>query len=327
MRAAASASWTPSAAPSTLKKRAQLYSCVRNFFAARDVLEVETPLLSHHATVDRHLDSFAVHSAQGAPAGWLHTSPEFAMKRLLAAGSGSIWQICKVFRVDEQGRYHNPEFSMLEWYRLGFDHHALMDEVAALLQACGVSAACARVSYRQAFLHHAGFDPLVLTAAQIRQRFIAHGLNEPMGLTQADIENRDFWLDLWMSDVVSPRLGLIQPQFVYDFPASQAALARVRADDPPVAERFELFWKGIELANGFHELTDAAEQQQRFEADQCARRSAGLVVPPYDKNLIAALNAGLPACAGVAVGLDRLLMLAEGLPSLDQTLAFAFDRA
>ncbi|MEQ1438686.1 EF-P lysine aminoacylase EpmA [Fontimonas sp. SYSU GA230001] len=322
--------WRPSASLEVLKQRAALYGAVRSFFAARGVLEVETPILSRHATVDRHIDSFAVsapHASRLAPDVFLHTSPEFAMKRLLAAGSGPIWQIARVFRADEQGRHHNPEFSMLEWYRPGFDHHDLMDEVAELLAACGVPGGCGRLSYCEAFQRHAGFDPFTADAADLRSRLRAHGIDEPLGLTHDEIGDRDFWLDLWMSRVVGPRLGTDTPEFIYDFPASQAALARVRKDDPPVAERFELFWTGIELANGFHELTDAAEQERRFRADQAWRRARGRVAPPYDVNLIAALAHGMPPCAGVALGLDRLLMLRLGLACVADTLSFAADRA
>lgn len=318
----ASAHWRPDATLESLRQRAALYGAVRSFFAARGVLEVETPILSRHATVDRHIDSFRTVDGR-----WLHTSPEFAMKRLLAAGSGPIWQIAKVFRVDEQGRHHNPEFSMLEWYRPGFDHHDLMDELARLLTACGVAGDCGGLSYREAFERHAGFDPLTIEAADLRVNLRAAGIVEPSGLTADELADRDFWLDLWMSSVVGPRLGADTPEFIYDFPASQAALARVRADDPPVAERFELFWRGIELANGFHELTDAAEQERRFVADQAWRRERGRAVPPYDANLVAALAHGLPPCAGVALGLDRLLMLQSGCASLRETLAFSAERA
>lgn len=303
------AQWRPSADLETLKARAELNSSVRAFFAAHGVLEVETPILSQHATVDKHIDSFAV-----APHGYLHTSPEFAMKRLLAAGSGPIYQIARVFRREESGRHHNPEFTMLEWYRPGYDHHRLMDELAALLAAVGVRGAVTRISYRDAFVRHAGLDPFSASVDQLRAR---HPL-------QIDEDDRDFWLDVLMSHVVGPQLGREAPEFLYDFPASQAALARVEAG---VAQRFELFWQGIELANGFHELTDAAEQQARFEADQRWRREQGREVPPYDRHLIAALATGLPSCAGVAVGLDRLLMRLRGLPDLAHTLAFDAVRA
>lgn len=322
--------WRPSAAIEILQARAELYGSVRSFFAARGLLEVETPILSRYATVDRHIDSFAVTAPDSRlpiPGLWLQTSPEFAMKRLLAAGSGPIWQIAKVFRVDEQGRHHNPEFSMLEWYRPGFDHHALMDEVAALLVHCGVAQAGARISYREAFGRHAGFDPSSVDVAALRARLRERGVAEPAGLTDDEIADADFWLDLWMSLVIGPQLGVDAPVFIYDFPASQAALAKVRPGNPPVAERFELFWHGIELANGFHELTDAREQRRRFEADQAWRAARGRVVPPFDASLISALDAGMPDCAGVALGLDRLLMLKLGLTRLDRVLAFPADRS
>src|SRR3546814_735363 len=250
------------------------------------------------------------------------------MKRLLADGSGPIWQIAPVFRVDEQGRHHNPEFTMLEWYRPGFDHQRLMDEVEALLRSCGAPDACwSRLSYRQAFERDAGFDPHALSADQLRSRLQDRRVQEPEHLSNDELADRDFWLDLWMSHVVGPQLGRGAPTFVYDFPASQAALAHVRDGDPPVAERFELFWQGLELANGFHELTDAGEQQRRFEADQQWRRQRGRVAPPYDRHLIDALQAGLPPCAGVALGIDRLLMLLRGVGSLEDVIAFAADRA
>jgi lysyl-tRNA synthetase class 2 len=322
--------WRPSATHQTLRERAELYGSVRSFFAARKVLEVETPILSRYATVDRHIDSFLAtspHASPLTPHGYLHTSPEFAMKRLLAAGSGPIYQIARVFRRDEQGRHHNPEFTMLEWYRPGFDHHALMAELAELLAACGVQGEVTRLSYREAFERYAGFDPHALDAAELRERWTARDMVGIEGLSAAELGDADFWLDLLMSHVVGPQLGMSAPQFIYDFPATQAALSRVRPGTPPLAERFELFWRGIELANGFHELTDAVEQQRRFVADQQARKTLGRGVPPYDAHLIDALEHGMPPCAGVAVGLDRLLMLKLGLSSLDQVLAFAADRA
>ena len=306
-------SWRPSASLQTIKARAELYGSVRAFFLARGVLEVDTPILSAHATVDRHIESF---EAAGC---WLQTSPEFAMKRLLAAGSGPIWQISHVFRREESGRHHNPEFTMLEWYRPGYDHHRLMTEMEALLQALGVAGApFERLSYREAFQRYAGLDPFSASLDQLS------GLVRVENVSAQQAQDRDFWLDILMSDRVGPRLGQDAPVFLYDFPASQAALARVQGE---VAERFELFWKGIELANGFHELTDAAEQQSRFESDQAWRRERGLRVPPYDHNLIAALQAGLPPCAGVALGLDRLLMLLMQLPGVASTLAFDAGRA
>lgn len=322
--------WQPRASLQTLRLRAALIQRMRRFFAERDVLEVETPILSRAATVDPQIDSF---SSQGGR--WLQTSPEFAMKRLLAAGSGPIYQIARVFRVDESGRFHNPEFTMLEWYRPGFDHHRLIDECELLLAALGGPEQCGRLSYRQAFAMHAGLDPFEASRAELEARCVA-AIGPLPPLPGVDVmaagtdqsAARDFLLDLLMSHVVSPRMGRDRPEFLIDFPASQAALARVRRDiEPPVAERFELFWKGIELANGFHELTDAAEQQQRFEAERAVRSLRGQVAPPHDAHLVAALEHGLPPCAGVAVGVDRLLMLLLDLPHIGDVLAFDDERA
>ncbi|PTU30832.1 EF-P lysine aminoacylase EpmA [Stenotrophobium rhamnosiphilum] len=305
--------WQPSATLETLKARAELFSSVRAFFVARKVLEVDTPILSVHATVDRHIESYSTGD------GWLQTSPEFAMKRLLCAGSGSIYQICHVFRREESGRHHNAEFTMLEWYQPGYDHHRLMGEVEELLHAVGVSGASfERLTYRDAFLRYAGLDPFTATLEQLRG---AVSFDSDAGAQAAE---RDFWLDLIMSHKVGPQLGRESPVFLYDFPASQAALSRINGD---IAERFELFWQGIELANGFHELADAAEQRRRFESDQAWRKAQSHIVPPYDQNLIAALESGLPNCAGVALGLDRLLMLMQGLPNVAATMSFSGDRA
>ena len=308
-----------------LRARAQLYGAIRGFFEARGVLEVETPILSAAATVDPNIDSFATREKPGSER-WLQTSPEFAMKRLLAAGSGPIYQIARVFRREEAGRHHNPEFSMLEWYRPCWDHLRLMDEVEALLRFAGVpdGPRWERLSYREAFLRHAALDPFGASLEQLREVCVAQ-LNLSGEL--AGGTSRDVYLDLLMSAAVGPQLGLEVPVFLHDFPASQAALARVRPGDPPVAERFELFWKGIELANGFHELTDAAEQQRRFEQDRARRAAQGREAPPYDARLIEALRAGMPQCAGVALGLDRVLMLMLGLAELAEVLAFDTARA
>lgn len=290
---------------------------IRQFFEARAVLEVETPVLSQHATVDRHIESF--HTTQGA---WLQTSPEFAMKRLLCAGSGAIWQLCKVFRREEAGRHHNPEFSLLEWYQPGYDHHRLMDEVEQLLRHCGVTATepFQRISYRAAFEQYVGFDPLRASCEEMSAVAARFSPPPPAGLGEV----RDAWLDHFYGSVVSPLLGLQQPCFVYDFPASQAALSRVRGE---VAERFELIWHGVELANGFHELADADEQARRFAAELAARAEQRKILPPADAYLIAALHEGLPDCAGVALGVDRLLMLLLDQPELAATLAFDWPRA
>lgn len=320
--------WSPDAQLAALRARARLYADIRAYFAAHGVMEVDTPVLSAHATVDRHIDSFSTTAGR-----WLQTSPEFAMKRLLCAGSGPIYQLCHVFRAGDLGRHHNPEFMMLEWYRPGYDHHRLMDEMVELLTALGVAPAgvVERISYRDVWREIAGVDPLTadvpaLAAALGRAR--GHVAPPPADAATFD---RDAWLDFGMAFVVGPELGHKAPVFVYDFPASQAALARIRPasskDAQPVAERFELFWKGQELANGFHELGDAAEQRARFEADRARRQAAGLDVPPYDAHLLDALASGLPPCAGVAVGIDRLLMLLLRLPELAAAMPFDDARA
>jgi elongation factor P--(R)-beta-lysine ligase len=316
--------WRPRASLSTLRARADLYARLREFFAERGVLEVETPVLSQAATVDPNIDSYVSQNHR-----WLQTSPEFPMKRLLAAGSGAIYQIARVFRRDEAGRFHNPEFSLLEWYRPGFDHLQLMDEIEALFATLGVvnPAPFERLTYRAAFQRYAGLDSDAAHLEDLRAacKALPGGMPEP---PESDLEEqRNFYLDLLMSAVVSPRLGVEAPVFLLDFPASQAALARVRADTPPVAERFELFWHGIELANGFHELRDADEQRRRFEHDRARRIAAGRVAPPYDAHLISALHHGFPDCAGVALGLDRLLMRLLGLDNVGDTLAFDDARA
>ncbi len=311
----------PSASHEALRLRAATCSKIRAFFSARGVLEVDTPILSAAATVDRHIESFASHGR------WLQTSPEFAMKRLLAAGSGCIWQLCKVFRLEESGRHHNPEFTLIEWYRLGLDHHALIAEMAELFAALGVVSApadCPRISYQEAFLKHAGIDPLSADAATLQALLTQRGRPLPMMLSAEAARDRDFWLDLVMTDLVAPALGLQAPCFLFDYPASQAALARVRG---PVASRFEVFWRGVELANGYHELTDAEEQERRFIAEQSARRAAQASVPPYDHHLVAALRHGMPECAGVAMGFDRLLMLMQGAERIDQVMSFSWERA
>ncbi|HUF77699.1 MAG TPA: EF-P lysine aminoacylase EpmA [Thermoanaerobaculia bacterium] len=326
--------WRPTASVETLRLRARLLAAVRAFFAERGVLEVETPCLGAAAVTDPHLQSLATClAAVGSQRTlYLQTSPEYAMKRLLAAGSGPIYQLARAFRDGETGRRHNPEFTLLEWYRPGFDHHRLMDEVEELLAATlGGSAAPAgaaeRITYAEAFRRHAAIDPFAEPAERLAEtaRRGAAGAVPDLG------EDRDSWLDLLMGTAVTPALGRGRPTFVYDFPASQAALARLRESDPEggpaVAERFELFIEGMELANGFHELTDRAEQHRRFERDLARRRARGLPEPPVDDRLLAALGSGLPDCAGVALGFDRLVMLAAGAAAIDQVLAFPIDRA
>ncbi len=321
--------WRPSASLETLQRRAVLLQRLRAFFAARGVLEVETPLLSHTTTTDPHIQSMTTcFTGAGAAAGqplYLQTSPEFAMKRLLAAGSGAIFQICKAFRDGESGHLHNPEFSLLEWYRPGFDADALMDEVAALLcELLGGDALCERLSYGEAFARYADCDPHEATLAELQQCFRRHCAAELSGIGKDD---RDSWLELILVHVIEPHLGVAQPTFIYDYPASQAALARIRPGHIPLAERFELYINGIEIANGYHEVTAAEEQRRRFAADRTQRRSRQLADVPEDQRLLDAMVAGMPACSGVALGLDRLLMVLTQATSIDQVLAFPVARA
>jgi elongation factor P--(R)-beta-lysine ligase len=318
--------WRPSASLETLRLRAGLLGRTRAFFARRGLLEVETPQLSTAAATDLHLESLVAQRPGGTTLGWLHTSPEFPMKRLLAAGAGDIWQLARVFRGAETGRRHNPEFTLLEWYRVGWDAAALMDEVDEFLRALAdglrTLAATERLSYREAFLRFADFDPFAAEPEVIVRTLAARGIAVPDGLGN----DLSACLDLALAALVEPRFDPDRPTFVYDFPASHAALARIRPGNPPVAERFELFFGGMELANGFHELADADEQAARFEADLAARRAHGLVEPPVDRRLVAALAHGLPDCAGVALGFDRLVMVLAGAAHIDEVLAFPWER-
>ena len=328
--------WRPTATRETLEARAKLLAAIRAFFAARGVLEVETPLLSSAAATAPHLDSFKTHYAGPGAAGgltlYLHTSPEFAMKRLLAAGSGPIYQICKVFRNGERGRIHNPEFTLLEWYRPGFDQQALVDEtqqlVTDLLGKATLPEPSERLTYAEAFARHAQINPLAAPIQELHKCASSHGIEPVAGLAMDD---RDGWLDLLLTHVVGPKLGRQRLCFLYDYPASQAALARIRPGTPgqpyPVAERFELYANGIELASGYHELGDAIELRRRFEADIKKRAELRTMRVPMDERLLAALESGLPDCAGVAVGVDRLVMLATGATVIDEAVSFPLDRA
>ncbi len=311
--------WRPSASREALVRRAGVLARIRTFFSAREVLEVETPVLAAAGGTDVHLAPLSTRLAQGGTL-YLQTSPEFAMKRLLAAGSGPIYQLGRAFRDGEAGRRHNPEFTMLEWYRPGWDHHMLMDEVEALLLEVLATGPGERMTYREAFLRHAEVDPFTASDDQLRARAAR------LGLGSAGVD-REACLSLILAAEVEPNLGRGRPSFVHDFPAAQAALARIRSGDPPLAERFEVFVEGVELANGYHELTDPVEQRRRFAADLARRRELGLPELPVDVRLLAALEHGLPDCAGVALGVDRLVMLACGATSLADVMAFPVDRA
>ncbi|MBR9910747.1 MAG: EF-P lysine aminoacylase GenX [Gammaproteobacteria bacterium] len=314
-----SSSWPPAATPALLRARAELYERLRIFFRQRGVLEVEVPLLARHTATDPHIDSIAV-TLDGAD-GYLQTSPEFFMKRLLAAGVGDIYSLGKAFRRGEAGRRHNPEFTMLEWYRLDLDEQQLMDEVEALLGDCLKLESIRRVSYRELFETQLGIDPHRASAEQLRALAAEH---VDVAWQEADV---DTWLDVLMTHVIEPALGrgLV---FVYDYPASQAALARVATDaqGQRVARRFEAYVNGMELANGYWELTDAVEQRRRFAADSARRQQLGLPELAADEHLLAALASGLPACAGVALGVDRLLMQQAGAAEIAAVLAFPVGR-
>jgi elongation factor P--(R)-beta-lysine ligase len=321
-----SPAWHPSATLQALKDRAALTHRLRQFFHGRGVLEVETPSLSAATVTDPHLHSLPVTFHPPGTATpttlYLQTSPEYAMKRLLAAGSGPIFQISKAFRADPPGPLHNPEFSMLEWYRPGWDHHALMDEMDDLLQTLLGTLPARRVSYADAFFDKTGLNPHTVTDAALATFGQA---TLPMA---SPITHRNDWLDLIMSHCIEPDLANDRPAFVYDFPQTQAALAKIRHDEnPPVASRFEVYFQGIELANGFHELQDAGEQRRRFENDLATRRQLALPPLPLDEHFLAALESGLPDCAGVALGIDRLVMLAQQRQRLSEVLGFDFERA
>ncbi|HWG72262.1 MAG TPA: EF-P lysine aminoacylase EpmA [Steroidobacteraceae bacterium] len=320
-----SSSWRPTATLSALRRRAAMLAGAREFFAKRGVLEVETPLMSAAAVTDPQIESLATRVSGLAAPSYLCTSPEYAMKRLLAAGSGDIYQICKVFRDGERGRWHNPEFTLIEWYRLGMDDAALMSEVELLIGELLAPdrrlGAAERLSYSAALQRHAEVDAYAASDAALAAAAARHGI-----VCHADLD-RDARLDLLMGLIVGPQLGRGRPSFICDYPASQAALARLKPGSPPVAARFELYLDGIELANGFHELTDAAEQRARFTRDLELRRARGQVQPPPDERLLAALESGVPDCAGVALGFDRLVAIALGAARLADGMTFTIDGA
>jgi lysyl-tRNA synthetase class 2 len=316
--------WRPTASIATLRRRAQALATTRDFFRARHVLEVETPLMINAPVSDVNIGSVRVQMPGRDQTLYLHTSPEYAMKRLLAAGSGDIFQICHVFRAAERGRQHNPEFTMVEWYRLGFSLEDLMREVAALAcELLGRNLPVEFLSYRDALGRHAGFDPFAVDDNTLRSATQSLGLDP----AAASATGRDELLDLIMGAQVGPALGAGTLTFVHRYPATQAALARLDTDDSRLALRFELYHQGVELANGYHELTNLAEQRMRFNSDQQGRKARGLPSAALDQHLLAALEAGLPDCAGVALGFDRVMMLAVAASHIDEVLAFPLERA
>ncbi len=315
------------AAFAALHLRARLYALIRAFFAERKVLEVETPILSAAGNTEPNIESFSTafsgHVDAGARERWLRTSPEYPLKRLLAAGVGDCYELGRVFRNGEAGGRHNPEFTMLEWYRVGWDHRRLMHETIELVEAAlalqGRRAEVLIEGYRQLFIDELGIDSAHASLAELQAPLAGFGI-DPEGLT------RDDWLDLLLTHKLQPAFPPDRITVIHDYPASQCALAKIRPGDPPRAERFELYLGRYELANGYHELNDAMEQRARFERDNARRRERGQREIPLDENLLAVLGA-MPDCAGVALGIERLLMCLAGTDAIADVLAFPFSAA
>ena len=318
--------WQPTATLTRLQQRARLFASTREFFAKRQVLEVDTPALVRHAVTDLNLRP--VSAQLDGTTRYLHTSPEYAMKRLLAAGSGDIYQLCHVFRGEEQSRLHNSEFMLLEWYRVGFSMDSLIHEVMDLLDAYAIAlggSARPRAAqrYRDVCREHLQLDPLTAPLEALRERASTHGLDTA---SAADL-TRDGLLDFLVGTVVGPTLGRGHWYALTHYPASQAALAALDPADASFALRFEIYADGIELANGFVELADSREQRRRFEQDNLARRAAGLAEYELDERLLEALDAGLPPCAGVALGFDRAMMVCAGARAIEEVVTFITERA
>ncbi len=313
----------PGASWQNLRLRADLLDRLRSFFRARNFLEVETPLLAADVVIDRGVEPFRTTTAadpHGPDTGeslWLQPSPEAAMKQLMAAGGEAIYQVTRSFRQGEQGRLHNREFTLVEWYRRGDTMDEGMATVSELCDELLGRGPAERVSYRDAFLRFAGIDPFVAETRELADLAKARSAAVPDSLG----DHRDEWLDLLLVELVEPHLGLDRPTILYDYPASQAALARVRDGEPPLAERFELYVDAVELANGYHELTDADELRRRFRALNGERTAQGKPMLPEASGLLAAMDAGLPDCTGVALGFDRVVMLAVGANSIAQVMA------
>ena len=319
--------WQPSCSIELLQKRARMLNCIRAFFLERNVLEVETPLLSHACGTEPQLDFFTTIFEFAKPEKlFLQTSPEFAMKRLLAAGSGSIYQICKAFRNNEVGRFHNPEFTILEWYRVGFDLNDLMDEVEGLFAELSEYKfeSPKRIFYAEIFEHYTGLNALVFSFETYSAFAIQHEIQEVITFCG---KNHAIWLDYLFSFFVQPHLGENGLCLIYGYPACQSALARLNQDNSLVADRFEVFLNGIELGNGFYELSDSIEQNRRFNNEIQLREREDLPKVVKDKRLLAALKSGLPDCSGIAIGLDRLLMILVEAETISDVLSFDIERA
>jgi len=322
--------WQPSCSLGLLRLRAQLLQKIRQFFTKRDVLEVETPLVCRAIGTDPNLDFFTTlyNWLPEQKKLYLQTSPEFAMKRLLAAGSGSIYQICKAFRNGESGHYHNPEFTLLEWYRVGFNLLQLMDEaeelITALFEGNMALQPTQRISYEALFQQVTGLNPLQFSYKEYVNYANNNGLVDAAALCGQDHAS---WLDFIFSLQIQPNLAQNTLWLVTGYPACLPSLARINADNPLVVDRVELFINSIELGNGYHELNDVKEQARRFDKEIAARQASNLPVVTKDERLLAALEAGLPSCSGIAIGLDRILMLLSNSPAIDGVLAFSISRA
>ncbi len=321
--------WQPTCSLELMRLRARILADIRQFFARKSVLEVDTPLLSHSVGTDPQLAFFTTEYCLSPRRQtlFLQTSPEFAMKRLLAAGSGSIYQISKAFRNGESGRFHNPEFTMLEWYRVGFTLTQLMDEIAELIEALFSAQALQetqRVGYQDVFASFTGLDPLVFSYQDYCTFAREYQMSEAVDICGQD---HALWLDFIFSHKVQPHLGKNALCMVYGYPACQSSLARINQHNALITERVELFINGIELGNGYYELADAEEQSRRFDKELAIRQQQKLPVSVKDERLISALKSGLPECSGMAIGLDRLLMLLSGSASIDDVLSFSIHRA
>ncbi len=324
-------SWKPTLTWDHAQKRAQILQQIRQFFSDKAVVEVETPTLSLGTVTDVHLETFtcrynflADKSVCQPTELHLQTSPEFHLKRLLASGYGCIYQISKAFRHEEAGRYHNPEFTMLEWYRLGFDHFELMAEVAELLQLVLNCDEPIQVTYQQLFIEYVDVDPLMASTEQLLAIINDHNkLCEWLAIA----DDNDILLQFIFSEIIEPKIGNDKPCFVFNFPISQASLAKMCPKDNRVAQRFECYFRGIELVNGFNELTDIDVQLERFQQDNVKRKKMLLKEKRIDANFISALSHGLPPCSGVALGVDRLIMLALKADHIEQVISFPVDRS
>jgi lysyl-tRNA synthetase class 2 len=313
------------------KSRGNVINAIRDFFKNKNVVEVETPSLSMGTVTDPYLDAFSTQynyldnsDIDQSQQLYLQTSPEFHMKRLLASGYGCIFQICKAFRHEDSGRYHNPEFTLLEWYRIGFDQHDLMAEVDELLSTVVKTPESEKISYQNLFIKFVSVDPLTATFNQLYEVIELRGKAADW-LYESD--DCDLLLQFIFSEIIEKNIGLSRPCFVYNFPIAQASLAKECDEDNRVAQRFECYFKGVELANGFNELTDADIQITRFEQDNSKRQQLGLATKNIDDNFIKALQSGLPQCAGVALGIDRLMMIALEKSAIEDVISFPIERA